>query len=81
MPGSSCAKACAICPAEWGLLARTVLRRWNVTRTDDFGRIVFTLVEHGDMAKTEEDHIEDFHRVYDFETAFEAGYQIGMKSP
>src|SRR3982750_4453725 len=38
--------------AQWGMLARTVLRRWNVTRTEDFGTIVFTLVENEDMAKT-----------------------------
>src|SRR5207237_5405215 len=24
---------------QWGLLARTVLRRWNITRTEDFGTI------------------------------------------
>src|SRR5947209_20514962 len=26
---------------QWGLMARAVLRRWNVTRTEDFGRSVF----------------------------------------
>lgn len=61
---------------QWGRLARTVLRRWNITRTDDFGRIVFALVESGYMTKTEEDSPEDFHNVYDFAT-LEEGYQIG----
>src|SRR5689334_20631101 len=28
---------------EWGMLARTVLRRWNINSTMDFGRIVFAL--------------------------------------
>jgi uncharacterized repeat protein (TIGR04138 family) len=66
--------------AQWGLLARTVLRRWNITRTDDFGIIVFTLVEHSEMAKTDEDTEDDFHLVYDFATAFDLGYRIESKS-
>ncbi len=65
---------------QWGLMARAVLRRWNITRTDDFGRIVFALVENGWMSKTDEDHLEDFRNVFDFNTAFEHGYRIGVKS-
>ena len=61
---------------QWGLLARTVLRRWNVTATLDFGRIVFALVDAGHMQKTDEDSLDDFRAVYDFRTAFEAGYRI-----
>ena len=56
---------------NWGLLARTVLARWNVRRTLDFGRIVFALVDNGYMQKTEDDTIEDFRDVFDFKSAFE----------
>src|SRR5689334_20490235 len=31
---------------QFGPLARLVLERWNVYRTEDFGEIVFSLVEH-----------------------------------
>jgi len=65
---------------QWGLMARAVLRRWNITRTEDFGRIVFALVEHGWMSKTEDDTLEDFRNVFDFATAFEEGYRIECKS-
>ena len=65
---------------EWGLLAGTVLRRWGITSTYDFGRIVFALVDHKHMAKTEEDTIEDFRNVYDFTTAFDGAYKIECKS-
>ena len=65
---------------QWGYLARAVLRRWNITRTEDFGRIVFTLVESGEMSRTDDDTIEDFSRVYDFAKAFEAGYRIERRS-
>jgi len=55
---------------QYGLLAPTVLRHWNVLRTDDFGRIVFAMIEHGLMSKTSEDSLEDFRGVYDFAEAF-----------
>lgn len=61
---------------EWGRLARAVLRRWNVTSTLDFGRIVFALVDAGLMQKTDEDTLEDFRSVYDFRAAFEVEYRI-----
>jgi len=60
---------------NWGLLARTVLSRWNVRRTVDFGRIVFALVDNGYMQKTEDDTLEDFRDVFDFKSAFE-NYKI-----
>jgi len=66
--------------SQWGLLARTVLRRWNVRNTEDFGRIVFAMVDNGYMQKTQDDTIEDFRHVYDFSSAFEDGYRIECKS-
>ena len=65
---------------EWGLLAGTVLRRWGIQSTYDFGRIVFALVDNKHMAKTEDDTIEDFRNVYDFKTAFDGAYKIECKS-
>ena len=65
--------------AQYGMLAATVLRMWNINSTVDFGRIVFALIEAGHMQKTDEDTIEDFRNVYDFRTAFEAEYQIPCK--
>lgn len=65
---------------EWGLLAHTVLKRWNITTTYDFGRIVFALVEYKHMAATEDDTVEDFRNVFDFKTAFDSNYKIECKS-
>jgi uncharacterized repeat protein (TIGR04138 family) len=65
---------------QYGMLARTVLARWNITSTFDFGRIVFALVENGFMQKTDDDTIEDFRNVYDFRAAFDVGrYKIECK--
>jgi uncharacterized repeat protein (TIGR04138 family) len=65
---------------RWGLMAGAVLDRWNVRRTLDFGKIVFALVDKGLMQKTDEDELDDFRDVYDFKSAFEAGYRIEMKT-
>ena len=55
---------------KYGRLAGTVLEHWGLYTTDDFGRIVFAMVEVGLMRKTEEDTPEDFMGVYDFAEAF-----------
>ena len=55
---------------RWGLMARTVLGRWNVHATIDFGNMVYLLIENQLMQKTDSDSIEDFRDVYDFHSAF-----------
>ena len=55
---------------EFGMLAKMVFHRWGVRRTEDFGEIVFNLVEAGLMGKTERDTREDFAGGFDFERAF-----------
>jgi len=55
---------------RWGGLALLVLARWNITQTNDFGRIVFTLVEEGVMQKEPQDSIDHFKSVYEFADAF-----------
>jgi uncharacterized repeat protein (TIGR04138 family) len=65
---------------QWGMLARVVLERWGICATVDFGRIVFTLIEAGQMQKTADDCIDDFRDVYDFKTSFDTGYRIQTAS-
>lgn len=55
---------------QYGLLARTVLRSWNIHTTADFGKIVFAMIEAEMMRKTEEDQLEDFVGVFEFDEAF-----------
>jgi uncharacterized repeat protein (TIGR04138 family) len=61
---------------EFGYLARTVFNSWGLKATRDFGEIVFLLVDDGLMGKNDEDAIEDFDDVYDFEEAFEKAYTV-----
>lgn len=62
---------------RFGLLARAVLGHWGIHRTEDVGEIVFALVENGLLVKQDEDRIEDFRDVYDFEEVFEVRYPWG----
>ena len=55
---------------EFGPITRTVLETWGITRTEDFGNLVFNLVSHGVLGKTDEDKIEDFGNSYSFQAAF-----------
>ena len=59
---------------EFGPVAARVLAHWGIRRTEDFGRIVFTMVCTGILGKTDEDRIEHFADGYDFEEAFRAPF-------
>jgi uncharacterized repeat protein (TIGR04138 family) len=59
---------------QYGLLAPGVLAHWGITRTDDFGRIVYTLVEVGLLVTQPGDHESDFNAVYEFADAFGRSY-------
>jgi uncharacterized repeat protein (TIGR04138 family) len=58
--------------AEYGPLAKTVFSHWGIHKTDDFGEIVFNMIESGLMGRTEQDSKEDFKDVYDFNEALNA---------
>ena len=55
---------------QFGPMAKEVLEHWGITRTEDFGNVVFNLIEVKLLAKTEKDSISDFNDVYDFKKAF-----------
>lgn len=55
---------------QYGPLSSLVFEHWGITKTRDFGEIVFTLVEAGLMSKTDQDSISDFENVYDIKEVF-----------
>lgn len=56
---------------QYGLLARTVLTKWHIDSCEDFGKIVFAMVDAKLLAKTDEDGIEDFRNAFHFDDAFD----------
>jgi uncharacterized repeat protein (TIGR04138 family) len=51
-------------------MAKTVLEHWGLKETGDFGNMVFNMIKVGLLSKTEEDSIEDFRDVFDFQETF-----------
>ncbi|KPJ60563.1 MAG: hypothetical protein AMJ46_06090 [Latescibacteria bacterium DG_63] len=61
--------------AQYGPMTKTVFDYWGVHTTRDFGEIVFNLVENKLLGKTDEDRIDDFTNIYDFEEEFVKKYR------
>ncbi|RJO65283.1 MAG: hypothetical protein C4540_01675 [Candidatus Omnitrophota bacterium] len=55
---------------QYGNMSITVFEHWGVRTTEDFGRIVYNMIENGIMGKDEKDSLDDFKDVYDFREAF-----------
>jgi uncharacterized repeat protein (TIGR04138 family) len=60
---------------KFGPMTLLVLQHWGIDATEDFGNIVFNLVDNKVLSKTEEDKIESFRNVYDFDQVFKEGYR------
>ena len=55
---------------RYGTAARDTLAGWSVTRCEDFGEIVFALIDSGVFGSRPEDRKSDFEHGYDFASAF-----------
>ncbi|MBX7157142.1 MAG: hypothetical protein K1X66_01970 [Verrucomicrobiae bacterium] len=55
---------------QYGPMGKTLLEYWGLRQCEDFGQIVFNLVNLGVFGKTESDSLEDFKKGYDFDEAF-----------
>jgi len=55
---------------QYGNMSIAVFEHWGVYTTEDFGRIVYNMIENGIMGKDEKDSLDDFKDVYDFREAF-----------
>jgi uncharacterized repeat protein (TIGR04138 family) len=64
---------------QYGPMALALLREWGLQRCEDFGEIVFTLVERKVLSKTEQDSRADFQGGYDFEEAFRKPFLPGRR--
>lgn len=63
---------------QYGRLALTVLSRWGIRSTADLGAIVYNLIESGDLSRTPNDSRDDFNDVFDFESAFQRDFVLGL---
>lgn len=61
---------------QFGMMAATVFHSWGVMSTEDFGRIVFEMVERGELRKTDRDSLADFLEIYNFDDVFAREYRV-----
>ena len=60
---------------KFGPMTLPVLKHWGIKATDDFGNIVYNLVENKVLAKDTRDHYDSFKNAYDFDEVFIKGYR------
>lgn len=63
---------------QFGLMTNLVFHHWGIQRTDDFGHMVFEMIERGEMRKTDRDQLGDFEALYDFSEAFDRDYRVDV---
>ena len=64
---------------RYGSTAKMVFNHWGIKKTVDLGDIVFNMVNAKLLSKTEEDSLDDFKDVYNFEDVFIKDYQFEIK--
>ena len=60
---------------QFGPMVPTVFNYWRVTSGEDFGAMVYNLIELSVFGKTDADSIEDFKGGYSFDEAFVVPFQ------
>jgi uncharacterized repeat protein (TIGR04138 family) len=63
---------------RFGMMAGTVFRFWGISATADIGRIVFEMIDLGEMKKTENDQFDDFVEVFSFNEVFDEKYVVDI---
>ena len=66
---------------QFGPMTLTVLDAWGVRACEDFGEIVFNMVESSLLSKTQSDSRDDFKGGYDFEDAFQKPFRPSRPVP
>lgn len=66
---------------SFGPMVPTVFEYWGIRKTDDFGEMVWKLIELGVFGKTDADSKDDFNAVFSFHDAFVAPYVVASVVP
>ena len=75
--------ACAFAVQEYGLMAQVVFKLWGIRTTDDFGEMVFRLIEAQLLSKSDRDEPDDFRDLFDIEKALAEEFEqtLGVAPP
>lgn len=59
--------ACEFAVQEYGLMAPVVFKLWGIRTSDDFGEMVFRLIDAEKLSKSENDDPGDFRGLFDID--------------
>ena len=65
---------------QFGPMATEVFKQWGIRSTEDFGEVVFNLIESGLLSRREEDSRLDFIGGDDFNRVFEQRFRVRLAS-
>ena len=65
----------------FGPMTPTVFEEWGIRSCEDFGNMVFLMVENNLLRKQEQDSMEDFKKAYSFDEAFRKPFRPTAKQP
>lgn len=72
---------CDLAVREFGMMAPIVFKQWGIRATDDFGEIVFKLIQAERLSKSDEDDLQDFHDLFDLEKALTEAFELNFVEP
>jgi uncharacterized repeat protein (TIGR04138 family) len=69
---------CQFASKQFGPMALDALEKWGIYATEDFGNIVYNLIDAGLLRRQESDSLSDFKKVLDLKSYFKKQdpYQI-----
>ena len=65
---------------RYGSMTKMVFEHWGIKETLAFGNIVFNMVNEKVLGKTDEDKLDDFKDIYDFDEVFVKKYTLDIKN-
>jgi uncharacterized repeat protein (TIGR04138 family) len=72
---------CDLAVREFGMMAPIVFKQWGIRTTDDFGEIVFKLIQAERLSKSEDDDLEDFHDLFDLDKTLAEAFELNLGEP
>ncbi|MDZ4815487.1 MAG: hypothetical protein SGI71_04390 [Verrucomicrobiota bacterium] len=60
---------------QFGPMSKTVFECWGIRNCENFGEVVFNLVNKGVLGKTDNDKLDDFKNGFNFDDAFVKPFQ------
>ena len=64
---------------QYGPMVMTLMKTWGIKTCKDFGHIVFNMVDHEVLGRSEQDSLDDFSAGYSFKEAFETPFLPSKK--